>query len=223
MAVELNSPGDKHAHALVDAGKVDKTSSWSFSAEDGNKLLGPNGDDWGEYSKWHLGEDTSAAEKTKARYKYPHGKGGKVYRSGVIAAKQRAAAQGAKAIEDAAGRLLEKIDGKKADDEKKALQEAATAERGRLAAILTAPEAKGREALSTHFAFATDMTAEAAIAALSASPVAAAPAAVDGLNKLDAAMRGANIPRLAPDGGDQGGRSELQLGAEAFAAAFAKR
>ncbi len=111
MGVQVNSKGKSHALSLVASGKVDKNSSWSFSAEDGNKLLGPNGDDWENYGQFHLGEDTAETEKTKARYKYPFGKDGKVYRSGVVAAKQRAAAQGQTDIENAANDVLQKIDG----------------------------------------------------------------------------------------------------------------
>ena len=109
MAVKLNGKGRSHAKSLIADGKVDKDSSWSFSAEDGNKILG-DPPDWADYAKWFLGEDTSAAEKTKDRYKYPFGKSGKVYRSGVIAAKQRAAQQGESEIADASGGLLESID-----------------------------------------------------------------------------------------------------------------
>lgn len=112
MAVKLNGAGQRHASSLIAGGNVDKSSSWSFSAEDGNKLLGPDGNDWGNYGKHFLGEDPAESEKTKARWKYPVAKSGKVFRSGVIAAKQRAAQQGATSIADAAGRLLEKIDGK---------------------------------------------------------------------------------------------------------------
>lgn len=113
---DLNLDGESHAHSLIAAGKVDKESSWSFSANDGDKLLGAGGDDWEAYSKFHLGLDRSAAEKTKARYKYPFGKAGKVYRSGIIAAKQRAAQQNDSAIEKAAGMLLEMIDGADGDE-----------------------------------------------------------------------------------------------------------
>lgn len=111
MSIILNSAGKAHATALVDAGKVDMTSSWSFSASDGNALLGSKGDDWKAYGDMHLGIDTQASEKTKDRYAYPVGKGGKVYRSGVIAAKQRAAQQKDAAIETAATVLLQHIDG----------------------------------------------------------------------------------------------------------------
>jgi len=113
MAIIVNKKGKSHAMALVNSGNVDRGDAWSFSAEDGNALLGKNGDNWGEYAKWFLAEDTGAAEQTKDRYKYPFGKSGKVYRNGVIAAKQRAAAQGETDIDAAADAVLQKIDKKK--------------------------------------------------------------------------------------------------------------
>jgi ATP-dependent Clp endopeptidase proteolytic subunit ClpP len=113
MAVKLNGKGKSHAGSLIDAGKVDKTSSWSFSSEDDNKILG-DPPDWAAYSQWHLGIDPEADQETKAAYHYPFGKNGKVYRSGLIAIRQRAAQQGATDIYDAAGVLIDKIDGNKA-------------------------------------------------------------------------------------------------------------
>lgn len=109
MPTDLNLAGASYAHSLIAAGKVDRNSPWSFDADDGNALLG-KGDDWDAYSKVHLGLDRAAGDKTKARYKYPVAKGGKLYRSGVIAAKQRAAQQGDGAIEKAAAALLNEID-----------------------------------------------------------------------------------------------------------------
>lgn len=107
---DLNLTGESYAHSLIAAGKVDKTSPWSFDADDGNALLGKGGDDWDSFGKVHLGLDRSASDKTKARYKYPVAKGGKLYRSGVIAAKQRAAQQGDGAVAEAASALLDQID-----------------------------------------------------------------------------------------------------------------
>jgi hypothetical protein len=110
MAVSLNGAGESHARSLIKAGKVDKASPWSMSADDENAILGDN--NWATYASWHLGVDASAADKTKARYKYPFGKGGKVYRSALTAIRQRAGQQGASSVFDAAGGLLEMIDGK---------------------------------------------------------------------------------------------------------------
>lgn len=115
MAVKLNGVGNSHAESLISAGDVDKTSSWSFTAEDGNKLLGPDGDDWANYAKWFLGVDDSAAADTKAHYKYPFGKDGKVYQSALDAIRSRASQQDDTSVYDAAGTLLNKIDPSSAD------------------------------------------------------------------------------------------------------------
>src|SRR5690242_1709878 len=112
MSVSLNSSCKTHATDLINAGKVNRDASWSFTAADGDKLLGSKGDDWTTYSQFHLGLHTDQPEKTKGRYAYPIGKGGEVYRAGVIAAKQRAAQQKDSAVGDAAASLLTLIDGK---------------------------------------------------------------------------------------------------------------
>ncbi len=112
MAVKLNGTGRGHAVSLIDAGKYDATASWSMSADDENKLLGDKGDDWAEYKKWFLGIDDAENEKTKAHYKYPFGKDGKVYRAALTAIRQRAGQQNATDIFDAAGSLIDKIDKK---------------------------------------------------------------------------------------------------------------
>ncbi len=112
MAIQVNTIGVAHARRLIRRGNIESSASWSFSAKDGNRLLGPNGDNWGEYARWFLAIDTSAAPKTKARYKFPFGKNGKVYRRGIIAAKSRAAQQGYPTIENVASQLLEEIDRK---------------------------------------------------------------------------------------------------------------
>lgn len=113
----VNGPGVSYAHSLIGRGAVDKTSGWSFSAEDGNKLLGPDGKDWNRYGECHLALNPQANRETREHYAYPFVKetGGalKVYRSALIAIRQRAAQQSATSIYDAAGRLLELIDGKR--------------------------------------------------------------------------------------------------------------
>jgi hypothetical protein len=109
MKITVNKAGVDHATALTESGKVDKDSDWSISADDENKLLGDPAN-WIDYAKWFLGKDDSANAETKAAFKYPFGKDGKVFRSAVIAAKQRAAQQKQSDIEDAAGKLLESID-----------------------------------------------------------------------------------------------------------------
>jgi len=109
MPTKVNKAGVDYANSLVDSGKVNR-GSWNFSAEDGNKLLGDKGDDWAEYSKAFLATHPDKAEQTKGYYGYPVSKGGEVYRNAVVSAKGRAAAQGAKDVEDACSNLLDKID-----------------------------------------------------------------------------------------------------------------
>ena len=119
MAVKLNASGRANARSLIAAGKVDKTSAWSFAAADGDALLGPAGDDWEGYARGHLGVDTDAADKTKARWNYPFVKDGNVSRAALVAIRDRAGQQHANDIFDAAGSVLHVIDGAKgADDDK---------------------------------------------------------------------------------------------------------
>jgi len=113
MSVKLNSKGRSNANSLIDSGKVDKTTSWSWSADDENKILGDPAD-WAAYTKWFMGTESEADSETKAHYKYPFGKNGKVYRSALIAIRQRAAQQDETDIYDSVGAMINKIDGNKA-------------------------------------------------------------------------------------------------------------
>ncbi len=107
--VRVNSAGRSHAKSLIAAGRVDLDTPWSWGTTDENELLGDPAN-WTEYSKMHLGEDTSASVRTKARYKYPFGKSAKVYRSALVAIKQRASQNGATSVLEAATALLNVID-----------------------------------------------------------------------------------------------------------------
>jgi len=108
----LNRKAYEHAMSLIRQGKVDRTSGWSFSADDGNRILG-DPPDWEEYGRWFLLKDPDADPETKEAWKYPYGKGGKVYRSALIAIRQRAAQQNEREIFEAAGRLLALVDKEK--------------------------------------------------------------------------------------------------------------
>lgn len=110
MALRVNEKGVANAKKLIKQGKVDLESEWSFDASDENKILGDG--NWKEYEKWFLAIDTEANEETKARYKFPFGKNGKVYRRGIIAAKQRASQFGYENIFKVADELLQMIDEK---------------------------------------------------------------------------------------------------------------
>ena len=116
---KLNQKGYDKAKSLIEAGNVDISGEWSFSSEDGNKLLGEDGDDWENYAKWFLLINEDASEETKDRYKFPFGKNDKVYRKGLTAIRQRAGQFGYTDVFEAAGKLIEMIDKK---DEAKAAE-----------------------------------------------------------------------------------------------------
>jgi ClpP class serine protease len=135
----LNKAGEAHLRSLIEAGKYDAKTAWSFDdAADGNALLGDGGDNWARYGNVHLGVDSEAADKTKAHWKYPAAKAkgaeDEVYRSGLIAAKQRATGQGDKEIEDAASALIDLIDEKEKGDSAGAAAKVGAARRAALRA-----------------------------------------------------------------------------------------
>ena len=107
MAIQLVKASETFAKSLINQDKINDTASWSFSADDGNALLAANNDNWANYAKWHLGKNTEATKETKAYYKYPFGKNGKLYMSALRAIRTRAAQQDHTSIYDAAGRLLD--------------------------------------------------------------------------------------------------------------------
>lgn len=111
QSMTINDPGFTNAKTLIKAGKIDSVSKWSFSAEDGDSILGD--DDWEKYSKWFLAVDESATEQTKERFKYPFGKNGKVYRSALRAIASRAAQADFQDLSDLASELLDSLDKKK--------------------------------------------------------------------------------------------------------------
>ena len=106
----LNKKGYAHAKKLINAGQVNKAARWSFSASDGNKLLGADGDDWANYGKWFMFIDNDEDADTKGHYKFPFGKNGEVYRKAIIAIKQRASQFDYSDVLEAATELLDLID-----------------------------------------------------------------------------------------------------------------
>ena len=112
-SVSLNRAAFERAKLLIQQGKVvvDEDKSWSTSlpsAAQANQFIGKSG--WGEYAKWHLGVAESLRETTKHRYKFPFGDFANVYRSALVAAKNRAAQTHHNDIRDAATELLDMID-----------------------------------------------------------------------------------------------------------------
>lgn len=88
---------------------------------------------------------------------------------------------------------------------------AVTAERGRVKSIMGGENAKGRETLAAHFAFDTDMSAEAANAALAAAPKTAEPGKT---SRLDALMPG-NNPQLKEPGTSNDPEADVGAGLSA--------
>ena len=97
----------------------------------------------------------------------------------------------------------------------KGARRTAASERARIAAIVGAPEAKGREDLAQHFAFATGMAPKAALAALRKAPLGAAETGKPGLARRMAST-------AVPDTG-AGGTAAAATPAQALKARAARR
>ena len=108
----LHQAGLKNARARIDAGDVDETTPWSFTARDGDKLLG-DPPDFERFARWHLGRDPDMDAKTKGAWKFPFGKDGKVFRSALRAIASRASQTGNDEISEAASGLIRRIDERK--------------------------------------------------------------------------------------------------------------
>jgi len=109
--MELNRQAFKYAKLLIQSGKYILESNWSEdqpSAEEKAIFLEKHG--WEAYGGWFLAEDETKMPETRRRYRFPIGDFKKIHRQGVIAARQRAAKNGYRLIESAAGDLLALID-----------------------------------------------------------------------------------------------------------------
>ncbi len=145
MSIKLNTAARTNAIKLIKAGKVDKDSSWSITTEDEDKLLGDN--DWTAYAQWFLGEDESKTPETKERFRYPVGKDGKVFRSALIAIRQRSAQNGADDVYRAAGELVDMIDDVQEPDGDADDKNGARIDMNRMVAMVTGPWAILQECL----------------------------------------------------------------------------
>jgi len=108
----IHSSSVSHARSLINSGAIQTGGSWSFTSDDRHKLLNSVNGDWAKYGLWFLIHDDAYDEDTFSRYKYPYGKGGKVWRKAVIAIKQRASQQGLTELANVADSLLQAIDKK---------------------------------------------------------------------------------------------------------------
>ena len=109
--MRLNQAGRRKAKSMIESSQYVLDSSWTEanpSADEENAYL--ENHSWTDFGEWHLGIDERAAEETKDRYGFPYGDFRRVHRSGLIAAKQRAAQNDYADIEQAADALLSLLD-----------------------------------------------------------------------------------------------------------------
>lgn len=112
----VNDEAVTRARELIDAGQYVLDSEWSEAQPDAdaeNAQLERHGYDG--FAQWHLAIDTDAGHETKARYGFVYGDFRRVHRSGLIAAKQRAAQNDHDDVEEAADALLSRLDDVRAD------------------------------------------------------------------------------------------------------------
>ena len=108
--LKLNVEAVAHARKLILEGKVEKETSWAEGNPDvhaQNRYLDDHS--FQEYSHWFFGLNEDTAADVKEHYEFPYGNFEKVFRSGLIAVKQRAGQFGHTEIEQAAGMLLDMI------------------------------------------------------------------------------------------------------------------
>lgn len=110
MAVKLNEKAVGFISGQINAGNVDTESDWS-----GNEPT-PQSEDsflsahsFPDYSNWFLGIDPDTNPNTKEHYSFPVGDFKQVFRSGLIAAEQRAGQYHHEDIKAAAHKLIEMI------------------------------------------------------------------------------------------------------------------
>lgn len=110
--MKLHKDGFEHAKKMIREGKVkEEDTDWSEKQPDtdkDNSYIDNHGlEAWGQ---WHLGIRPQEGDTNKSHFAFPVGDLYRVHRSGVIAAKQRAAQNDYDDIVKAAGKLLEMID-----------------------------------------------------------------------------------------------------------------
>lgn len=111
MTVKLNPQALEHAKQLLDDDLYMINTSWNSSAptaEQERRYLESN--TWDDYGKWYLGIDSDQSADSPKRYQLPYGNFQKLHRSGVIAARQRAAQEHQQEIVDGADELLDLLD-----------------------------------------------------------------------------------------------------------------
>lgn len=107
----VNQDALDQAHALITAGRVDRTRPWHEiepSTQDENAFLDANG--WAAYGAWHLALREGATPQTKERFGFVYGDFSELSREALVAIAQRAGEWHHREIEDAAHGLLSLLD-----------------------------------------------------------------------------------------------------------------
>jgi len=109
--LSLNAAAVEHARQLIQQGKVNKDrDNWSEdkpNPELENAFLSNH--NMNEYGTWFLATADGTNPDTKEHYEFPYGNFNEVFRSGLIAAKQRAGQFKHTEVEQAAAMLLDMI------------------------------------------------------------------------------------------------------------------
>lgn len=109
MAIEANREAVEFARQMIEDGRyvLDEHGDWDEinpDTDEENNFIRDRG--MKAYANWHLGIKVGGSEEDKTTYSFPYGDYHKVYRSGLIAAEERAAQYHHGAVEQAAKDLL---------------------------------------------------------------------------------------------------------------------
>ncbi len=112
MGIEVNQAAFDYARQLIQSGKVNTEHGiWGESNPDTeaqDAFISEHGmEAWG---KWHLGIKAGGSYGEKSTYSFPYGDYKLVFRSGLLAAEERAQQYNHLAVRDAARELLELLD-----------------------------------------------------------------------------------------------------------------
>ncbi len=110
MPLKLNAKAVEYAKQMIQQGRIDTQGDWASNqptAQSENDFLADN--DYDAYGNWFLGENSDANPDTKERYEFPIGNFKKIFRSGLIAAEQRAGQYHHEEIKAAAKELLDML------------------------------------------------------------------------------------------------------------------
>ena len=112
--MQTNKAAVDRAKKLIEDQQYALDSDWSEaqpSSDDENNFLEKYG--WQTYGEWFLSEHPEHKADTKGHYGFPYGDFRRVHRSGLVAAKQRAAQNDYTALEKEADALLKLLDKQK--------------------------------------------------------------------------------------------------------------